>query len=230
MTIPATGLSDARTLVGEEPPTTTAPGWTSAAIAICSTMQIPAAMLLRLQPAGLPPIYIDFQHRAYEWEAGLESFPANPSSVDVETEQAAANGRPLFELPGESLEKLLWAIGLHAFPGAPASWLRPGDRYRLKRWPNLVELPHGVDHMRMTSILGAAFVTADELATAAASDAASAQRLINAFSLMGILTVTSAQQAAPAQVAHTEAAVAAVADETARSGSLFRRLRDRLGL
>jgi len=198
-------------------------GWTGAAIAVRSILQIPTPLLLRLAPTGVDPLYIDFRYHAFTWTVPLAQFPPDPAVVDVETEPAPPGSPPLFELPGKNLDTLLWAIGLHAFNGASASWLRGGDRYRLKRWPNFTELPHSIDQMRMTALLGNAFFSVEELAVAAETSVENARRLTNALSLMGVL-----------KDADVEAAAAPVAQIQAESGqesnSLFRRLRNRLGL
>lgn len=206
-------------------------GWTGAAIAVRSILLISTPLLLRLAPDNLAPIYIDFRHHAFQWDQPMSSFPAMPAAVDVETEPAPVGSPPLFDLPGQNLDNLLWLMGLHSFSGEAASWLRPGDRYRLSRWPNFTELAHDMTQMRMVSILANGAFTADELATATSTNPLEARRLINALSLMGILSVIDAATvAASAAPAVAPVAPAAQAGDDATSSSLFRRLRDRLGL
>lgn len=193
-------------------------GWTRAAIAVHSMLQIPVPMFLRLEADEHPPLVIDFRHHAFDWAVAMADFPAHPLEVTVETEPTTAEAAPLFALPGRNLDSLLWEIGQHSFAGMPASWLRPGDRYKLTRWPNLTEHAHTLTQMRMTAMLGNVFLTADELAVAADVELASAQSLLNAFSLMGILQTSS------------EAAVAVPVVAPVASRGLFDRLRERLGL
>jgi hypothetical protein len=195
-------------------------GWTSAAIAICSIMQIPTPMLLRLSPDDLEPIYVDFRFRAFQWGMGMDEFPVDPARVYVETEAAPDGSPPLFDHPGRNVDVLLWAIGSNSFPDAAASWLRPGEAYRLRRWPNLTDLDLPIDDIRHTSLLGNAYFTATSLATAADTTPAAAQRMINALSLMGVLAV-SAEAA--------ESRVAVERDESSEARGLFSRLRNRLG-
>jgi hypothetical protein len=195
-------------------------GWTSAAIAICSIMQIPAPMLLRLIPEGFEPIYVDFRFRAFVWPHSIASFPAHPAYVDVETESTPINSPPLFELPGQSLDALLWAIGSNAFNGQQASWMNPRETYRLKRWPNLTVLELSADQVRLASLLANGYFTAATLAEAAEVDLETTQRALNALSLMGILVVST----------ETDDPAVVVAPSPAASVGLLSRLRDRLGL
>lgn len=194
-------------------------GWTDAAIAICSVMQIPSPMLLRLSAEAFEPIYIDFRYRAFQWVTPMTEFPVDPNRVFVETEAAPEGSPPLFDLPGQNLDQLLWAIGSNSFPGATASWLMPGETYRLKRWPNLTELDLDADEVRMVSLLGNAYFTARTLAEAAGTQQHAAQRMINALSLVGILSVS---------VETVEETVTVTRDEKADAVGLLTRLRRRL--
>lgn len=196
-------------------------GWTEAAIAVRSIMQIEAPLLLSLQPDGFEPIYVDFRHHAFDWSRPLADFPTTATIVQVETEPVPVNAPPLFELPAQNLDNLLWTIGLNAFDGAPASWLAPGDRYRLRRWPNFTEMDHTVEHLQLTAMLGQAHLSIEELASASQAHYVSATRIINAFSLMNILQIIDAPATPPAP--------REPAAETKVTG-LFGRLRKRLGL
>ncbi len=196
-------------------------GWTRAAIAVHSILQLSSPMFVRLTADRTPPLLIDFRHHAYAWQLRLDEFPTDPIAVDVETEPTTAEAPALFALPGRSLDGLLWVMGINSFAGMEASWMRPGDRYKLTRWPNLIEHAHTLTQMRMTAMLGNVFLNAQELATAAGTEISEAQRLINAFSLMGILQ-RSGEISAPA--------VVPASPETTEARGLFGRLRDRLGL
>ena len=201
-------------VIAEEPPA--CEGWTSAAIAICSILQFANPMVLRLGFDGHEPLLIDFQHRAYRWATPLENFPSDPGAIQVETEPVYPGAAPLFEANGRDLDGLLWMIGGAAFPGQPASWLRAGESYRLTRWPNITAFGITPDEVRMTALLGSGYFTASQLALQSGVTTTEAQRLLNAFSLMGILHSV---------VGEPEP----VRPPAARSG-LFRRLRDRLGI
>jgi hypothetical protein len=138
-----------------------------------------------------------------------------PGVIDVETEPVLPGAAPLFESNGRDLDGLLWMIGRAAFPGRPASWLRAGERYRLSRWPNITAFGITAEEVRMTALLGSGSYSATDLALDGGVSAADAQRLINAFSLMGILYSVAGE---PEPVR-----------PPAARGGLFRRLRDRLG-
>jgi hypothetical protein len=196
-------------------------GWAGAATAIHAIQQMAMPMVLRLDVAGHGALVIDFAFNAFEGELSFADFPVAPESVRVETRPGQPE-QPSIALPGRPLDSLLWMIGYTAFGDEPAPWLREGDRYRLRRWPALAELNITLDQVRMTAMLGNAFATADELAAAAHTPPTDARRLVNAFSVTGILRRSAG---APA----LEAAAAPAAAEASRSSGLFSRLRDRLG-
>jgi hypothetical protein len=110
-------------------------------------------------------------------------------------------------------------MGRNSFDGKVAFWLAPDERYRLTRWPNLTRHSHTMLHVKMIAVLGNTYASAAELAAFAGVDVSEAQRLINALSLMRILSSSSAAPAVPV-VAQTAAA---------KRQSLFGRLRKRLG-
>lgn len=178
-----------------EVPVPTVMGWASAAVAIHSVRRIPTPVLLRLDVVGFGSLTIDFRHHAYEWTTPLESFPEEPDAVLIETHPTTPEAPAPFTLPGRDLDGLLWLIGKNAFPNRAATWLWGGDRYRLGRRPNLDDLPISPEDVRMTAILSDAALTPAELAEAADSPVERAQRLINAYSLMGILRAASAEVA-----------------------------------
>jgi hypothetical protein len=203
-------------------------GWRDTAVAICSILQIPSPMLLRLTPDDLPPLYVDFRFRAFEWPLPIDRFPTAPRYVDVETESTPVDSPPLFDLPGRNLDALLWTIGLNAFSGESASWLHPKERYKLRRWPNLTELEPTIDQMRMIAVLGTSSFSPTELATAAGVDVSTVRNLVNALSLMGLLHVT---EDAPEFPEPTFPVTTTPSTETVEAPpSLFKRLRERLGL
>lgn len=213
--IPAVGPND----VGNLPSNA---GWAATAIAIHSIRQMPTPMILRLELADFAqPIVVDFIHHAFDWDQPMSRFPLAPKGVRVETQPTFPGAPPVFALPGRHLDPLLWLIGYHAYDAARAPWLKADSRYRLTRWPNLSELQLSMDQVRMTAMLGNAFASADELAMAAGTLPAEAQRLVNAFSLLGILR-ESQEAIAPIANTTTEAVTA--------SRGLFSRLREKLGL
>ncbi|MEO5535948.1 MAG: hypothetical protein ABIR17_12555 [Pseudolysinimonas sp.] len=209
--------ADAQPPVVRQQPLPSTAGWASAAVAIHSVRRIPTPVLLRLDVVGHGSLSIDFRHHAYAWDVPLDHFPEAPAAVLVETHPTTEDAPPPFALPGRDLDGLLWLIGRHAFIDEPASWLWADDRYRLTRWPNLAQLPITLDEVRMTAMLGNADATPAELAAAGGVTEAAAQRVVNAFSLMGILRASAV---APAPVAEPQVQVS----------GLFARLKARLGL
>ena len=193
-------------------------GWSVAAIAVHSVLQIPVPIVLRLLVPGREAIVIDFRHRAFSWSGSLRAFPDNPGEVGVETIVVAEDDEPAFDLPGRHLDILLWMLGLRSFENHAASWLHPGDRYHLLRWPNLSTMPHTIDHMRLVALLGNGWFCTDALAGAAGVGRGDAVRIINALSLMGVLESLPAE--GPEQPV--------VVTPPARDG-LLQRLRAKLG-
>jgi hypothetical protein len=200
-------------------------GWTHAAIAVNSSLRLSAQVNLKMHIEMHGPLLIDFRHHAFSWSTPLEIFPVDAVHTGLETELTSADDPPYFELPGHDLDGLLWEMGINSFGGAAAYWLPPGERYRLTRWPNLTQHRHTMHQMQMMAVLGNTFVSVSELAALTGAEESEAQRLINALSLMRILTRTSA---APAAEVATAAAVATQTAATTRL-SLFARLRKRLG-
>jgi hypothetical protein len=194
-------------------------GWTQAAIAVSSVLSLNTPVHLKMNIEMHGSLLIDFRHHAFSWSTPLEQFPVDAVHTGLETVPTTPDAPPYFELPGQDLDGLLWEMGINSFGGGAAFWLTPGERYRLTRWPNLTRHSHSMSQVQMIAVLGNAYVSTAELAAFANVPEAEAQRLINALSLMRIL---SRSAAAPA---------AEVAPPTAASKrqSLFGRLRKRLG-
>lgn len=196
----------------------TTAGWASAAMAVHAVRRMPDPVLLRLDVIGSGSVTIDPRFHAWAGEFALADFPVDPPAVVIETRPAPPDGRPVFDLPGDDLDGLLWRIGTAAFGDAPATWRWPDDRYHLTRWPSLAQLPITVDEVRMLAMLANAFASPAELADAAGCELAAAERVVNGLSLIGILETSSA--APPPQPAPPRHA----------TRGLLRRLRDRLGI
>lgn len=195
-------------------------GWTQVTFAINSILQLDTPMFLRIDVDEHEPLFIDFRHRAFVWATPLDDIPLHPRSVRFETEVAKLDAPPLFKLPGQSLNSLLWMLGLHAYSGQAAPWLRPDERYRLAQWPNLARHLHEMNQMHMLAILGNGYFSASELAKMAGVPEADAHSLVNALSLLRLLRVS---EVVPALVMPTSD----VPKES--TPSLFARLRARLG-
>jgi len=194
-------------------------GWTQAAMAARSVLALNTPLNLRMIIESHEPLLIDFRHHAFSWSTPLEDFPVDAVHTHLETVPTSPDAPPFFELPGQDLDGLLWEMGINAFGGEPAFWLSPGERYRLTRWPNLTQHSHNLRQVQMIAVLGNAYASTAELAAYAGVEVSEAQRLINALSLMRILTRSA------------EAPAATMAPQTAaaKRGSLFARLRKRLG-
>jgi hypothetical protein len=194
-------------------------GWTQAAMAVQAVLSLSTPVHLKMSIESHEPLLIDFRHHAFSWSTPLEAFPVDAVHTGLQTVPTSAGDPPFFELPGQDLDGLLWVMGLNAFDGRAAFWLSPDDRYRLTRWPNLTRHSHNLSHVRMIAVLGNAYASVAELAAYADVEVSDAQRMINALSLMRILTASAA---APAATMVPEAA-------DAKRDGLFARLRKRLG-
>ncbi len=198
-------------------------GWAGAALTLHSVQNARVPMFIELEVTGHPTITIDIRYQAFEWQLPLDRFPATPVGVRVSVELVDTATRPPFELPGQSLDTLLWKIGCAAFPDRTAPWLRAGERYRLHRWPNLTTLQPDMDQMRQTAMLANGDFTIEQLAAYSGRSLEPTRTLVNALSLMGALTV------APPEVVIPAAPVVPTPAPAPETG-LFGRLRERLGL
>jgi hypothetical protein len=191
-------------------------GWAGAALTLHSVQSTRVPMLIELGVANHPTIRIDARHQAYDWVLELDRFPETPTGVVVSVELVGTSTPPPFELPGKSLDELLWKVGRSAFPERLAPWLEEGQGYWLTRWPNWTTLQPETDHIRQTAMLANTLLTLDHLAALSGRSVETTRTLVNALSLMGVLGVADAsslvQRAAP---------------EALGEGSLFQRLRRR---
>jgi len=225
---PESGLAPGPRILPDAPPELS--GWGGAASAVHAIRQMAMPMTLRLDLGPDGVVAIDFGMHAYEWDGHIAELPASPPLVLVETRPAPPDGRPSIEPPGKPLDPLLWTIGWHAFGDAPAPWLRPGERYRLRRWPSLTDIQVSLDQVRMIAMLGNAFANAAELAAAAGTSSGDAQRLINGFAVLGILRRSTGAGPIPQPALPAGGSAAQAAPRRADSpGGLFARLRERWG-
>lgn len=197
-------------------------GWGSAATAIHAIQSMAVPMTLRLHVEDAGTVDVDFPNHAFAWDVALGDFPVHPASVALETLPVAAGEPPVIDLPGRTLDPLLWLIRRNAFDGRPATWLDPTHRFRLSRWPNLAELGVPLDQVRVMAMLGNTFAGAAEISGAARVDIDEVWNMVNAFSVMGIL-----RRAAGPVEAVAARPVAPSQPVAVRSG-LFGRLLDRL--
>lgn len=194
-------------------------GWSHAAIAVDSVLRFSTPLLLKFEFESHGPLIIDFRYGSFTWSTPLDEFPVDAVQIGLVTQPLDPQGPPVLDAQAQNLDGLLWLMGIHSFDGAPAFWLAPGGRYKLTRWPNLTRHSHTMRQMRMVAMLGNTYADASELAAQAGVEESEAQRLINALSLMRILS-HSVETAAPTVEEEPAAA---------KRQSLFERLRARLG-
>ncbi|MEO8093328.1 MAG: hypothetical protein ABI632_00215 [Pseudolysinimonas sp.] len=88
----------------------------------------------------------------------------------------------------EPLDPLLWLIGLNAtFADHRAHWLRAGDKYRLKRWPDFDICPHTPEQRTLVKTAARSLMTVEKLAKLARTSEVAAHSVVNALSLMAAL-------------------------------------------
>jgi hypothetical protein len=179
------------------PPPPGSDGWAGAATAIHALRQIPRPILISLTPRGHRAIAIDPRTNVYVWDVPLTEFPADPGSVVIGTYpiEGDAPGLAGTQL---GIDPLLWMIGLNAFPGTLATWLREGDKFRLRWWPEFERFPHTPDQARLIKTVAKGMMTVDKLATLARVSRGDAACVINALSLMGALRRLESPKGAPA--------------------------------
>jgi hypothetical protein len=208
-------------------------GWAAAATAIRAVRRIDQPVLLSLDVDDYGTITVDLARHAYDGGGMLADLPVDPATVRVETRTVALESSPEFDLPGRTLDPLLWLIGRHAFGPSLAPWLHDDSRYRLRRWPNLAELTVPLDQVRLIAMLGNTFATVDELAATAGIPVEVARQTLNACSVLGILRRQSdaagPATASPAAAGPAPRQVTPASAVPAASTGLFARLRERLG-
>lgn len=191
-------------------------GWGGVAVALHSVQAAAVPVLITISIESLPTIVVDTRYRAFEWSLPIASLPERPQGVQVGVDLVDLTRPAAFELPGHSLDALLWRVGRFAFPERIAPWLPDASSFRMTRWPNLTMLQPGMDQMRQMALLANAPFSIAALATATDASLEDTRSLINALSLVGALEPVESVETAPVAV-------------RARSG-LFQRLRTRLGL
>jgi len=206
-------------------------GWRSVATAMHSMRQLPMPMLLTVVMQDCEPLWVDFSTSRYYWERSLLAMPEMPGGVTVYSQPLEVGNPPYPWVPWRAMDPLLWQIGRFAFGGERATWMRPGDRYALQRWPNLTEIPHTADEIRMIATLANGYLTAQELALLTGQDEPTAQQVLNRLSLMGAVKPAAGPLAPPSIVTQAQGQPQRLALEStpASSFGLFNRLRDRLG-
>jgi len=166
-------------------------GWGGAALTIHSMRVAGVPTVLDVEVAGHPPLVIDMRHSAFAWQLSLDRFPAEPSAVAVSVRIVEPGAPAPFELPGSSLDGLLWKVGFAAFPDELAPWLRPGEAYRLRRWPDLTGFEPETDPVRQAAMLSNGVFSLEQLASFTGRSIEPTRSLLNALGLMGVLEVVA---------------------------------------
>ncbi len=212
----------------EESPRLDAVGWRKVANAVNSMRQLSMPMLLTIVSSRMAPLWIDCSTGRYFWEPPLVELPDTPGEVTVYSQPIEAGNPPYPWVAWRPVDPLLWEIGRHAFREQRADWMRPGDRYALQRWPNLTEIPHSPEEIRMIATLANGYLTAQELGLLTGADTATAQRVLDMLSLMGAIKTASGPLAPPTVVGGAEQGPAPRDPKDRAQGfGLFARLRDR---
>lgn len=174
--------------------------WSRLALRLRTAIELDEDLMLEVVADGGPALVIDVPGRTFWWPHPISDFPLRVRTLSITPIDPRSFDA---DSAGNDLEPLLWQIAHASFEGERAHWLKPDDRYRLRRWPNLTLLPHDADQMRAMSILGQASLTTAEFASVSELDPVEAGRLLSALSLMGLLRVqpTSQSFAPPLAVA-----------------------------
>jgi hypothetical protein len=85
------------------------------------------------------------------------------------------------------VDERIWLIAHDSFDDEDSDVFVADERFKLTRWPQLGLHSQTLNQMRMTAMLDLMFLSVHELALAADVVETEAQRLVRAFSLMGIL-------------------------------------------
>jgi hypothetical protein len=165
-------------------------GWGGAALTINSMRAAGVPTVLDVEIAGHPPLVIDTRASAFSWQLELDRFPAEPSAVAVSVRIVDAGAPAAFE-GGAPLDGLLWKMGFAAFPDELAPWLRAGDAYRLRRWPDLSGFEPDTDPLRQAAMLSNGVFTLEQLANFTGRSIEPTRSLLNALGLMGLLEVVA---------------------------------------
>lgn len=208
-----------------------AESWADVAIALYSVMQTGVSTIARIEVPDRGIVEIDFKRRLYFCEGSLNDFPLVPHILRLTMEEIDDHVPAANRLTkGRSLDQFLWFVGKHAFGKATAPWICREDSYRLRRWPNFTELQHNMQEMRLTAALGNRYLSLDALAATTDMSPGDITRVINAYSLMGLLqTSATTFGGLPPEVSETKLKADAETQEAAKPFGLFGKLIAKLG-
>ena len=104
--------------------------------------------------------------------------------------RSSAPGSRALRVP-DDMDERFWFIAHDSFESSDDVVVVADERFKLTRWPKLGEHSQTLNQMRMTAMLDLMFLSVRELALAADVLEIEAQRLVNAFVLMGIVQRSS---------------------------------------
>jgi len=210
-------------------------GWLGIAETIHAMRLSPTPMLLTVVGTRIPPMWIDLATDRYFWEPPLADLPDSPGEATAHPQPIDPGNPPYPWVAWRSLDPLLWELGRHAFARNAAPWRREEARCALRRWPNLTEIPHSVEEIRMVATLANGPLTSQELALLAGVDPAAARRTMDTLSLMDALKAEGAPSAPPDALTIAGTAPSGQTGDAGDVGdrrpapTLLGRLRERLG-
>lgn len=164
-------------------------GWAEVATELKRVLDYAANTVIRLAIENQGLLTIDPKHQVYQWNASLANFPTTVGKVILDPRKVEDNEPAIPTQPGSEIGDILWLIGHNAFNGSRAAWLNENERYKLQKWPNLTSLGVGMEVVLISATLGNTPSTAEEIAVSGGVSKEEAHNIINALSLMGLLSV-----------------------------------------
>lgn len=209
-------------------------GWRKAATALHVLRDAGAPVLCTIVASQMQPLWIDLSTERFFWEPPLTELPADPGELTVYSQPIEPGNPPYPWVAWRAMDPLLWQVGRYAFATELADWLGQGDRFALQRWPNLTEIPHSAEEIRMIATLANGSLTAQELGLLTGTGNGAARQVLSMLSLMGavkvanppVTPVPTASEQPPASTS-ARPAVRASAGDRAESFGFFSKLRDR---
>lgn len=204
-------------------------GWRKVATAVHAMRQSSTPMLLTVVASQMQPLWIDFSTSRYFWESPLSQLPNSPGEVTVYSQAIEPGNPPYPWVSWRPMDPLLWQLGRIAFDTEAADWMRQGDRYALQRWPNLTEIPHSAEEIRMIATLANGYLTGQELSLLTGVDEHAARRVLDTLWLMDAIKTATVPLVPPAVVtgAQPTQAPRQLSKDRAPSFGFFSKLRDR---
>ncbi len=164
-------------------------GWNQVASEIKRILDYAPNTVIRLAVQDKGILTIDPKYQAYQWSSPLTEFPLEIGSATLDAKKVEDGDPAILTQPGSEMGDILWLIGYNAFKGSRATWLNDNERYKLQKWPNLTSLGVGMEVVLISATLGNTPASAEELALSGGVSKEQANNIVNALSLMGLLSV-----------------------------------------